>query len=858
MDNEGGFYNKGGKNDGISHGASSDELKNSEQSFYHGNQSDALGKEDLGKAEGKKPSTASKAGLYAIEQFTPIGKVVHFLGKHKKGSAAAGGGVTALIVTVVALFGFIAAHELVTIEQDMLRYEDKSVSYVEKKAANQIMKRVICNHISPTSILSNKCSKIKQAEGEKLNQPNEDPIAAAIDQFDLTNPEVIASLNDQGISLTQNSDGQINGFKDQTTGKQLTFDDLNSPEIQARLEAALPEWDVGQIETLRPLAIEDVGATFDVFTGPSDPVDKTAEDSVMSGESSDPASIQDPATEEPTQTPPGESATAAATAATDAASEVSGTSSILGSAWSAIKDGKTITKGLGEVETAAKFGQAGLINTAITMICAVKNAADKGSKNRIPTIVGLLVRHATTLISVADEMKVGGSITGKQISGYTNLYNGVPKAGPTSSQTIADASKPFSESAAWKRISGNPSSIVTNPHAANYTPDINKSSLPVENKGSKVVNQINGVSVFTGLSTICSVDHGISGDVIGFGMGAVQVVLGGFSLGASQIAITGGVIGLQTVIQHEVIPQIVKYFTPIGLDGLESSVQLLNNSDAGSNILFNMFSQRIGGKPLQNSQAVALASEGAQMQAVAQSQKPFTNRLFAFSNPSSLVSKAIVSLPLSQMAIIGSVANDIVRSPLMLVNSIGSLLGGPKLMALSQDTNPGQPYDVTQYGFTPNAITAYDPINNEAYLYNTTITYSGQSGTLINLLGNPNNFPNATPDPSPNDVFHCFAQTPQNFANELSSTSTDPICGTEGNYDAKDVSAQPINNLNVGYSFCQQLKPGWNIPLNPNYDLNCPNNISTMPQLNNIMLRFRQYLLDDQVTGFYTALTNSQ
>lgn len=851
MDNEGGFYNKREGSEDQGQGVSSDKLNSSEKSFYNKNVADStVGKEGLKKEEGKKPSTSTKVGLYALEQISPAGKVVSFLKQHKKGSTAAGGGITGLIIGVVVLFGFIASHELITIEQDMLRYEDKAVSYVQKKASKQILQRIICNHISPVSALSSKCNTVKAEEGGSTGAA-EDPVAAAIDKFDLTNPETIASLNDQGISLTHGPDGTINGFVDQTTGKPLSFADLNSPDIQAKFEAALPEWDVGQIEALRPLATEDVGANFDVFTGPTEPVNKTVEDSVLGSESSDPALSEPPASEEPTQNTSGETTAAAATAATDATQEVSGASSILGSAWSAIREGKTITKGIsGGAEAAAKLGQIGLINTAIIMICAVRNAAVSGSNKRIPTITGLLVRHATTLMSVADEMKVGGKMTGKQISGYTSLYNGNPAANPKSSnQTIADSAKPFSESAAWQRISGNPSSIVTNPKAANYTPDINQTSLPVQNKGSSIVNTINGVTAFTGLPELCAIDHGIVGDVIGFGMGAAQAILGPITLGASQIGISGGIVALQYFIQYQVIPQITKYFTPIALDGLESSVQLLNNSDAGANILFNMYSQRLGGQPLQNSQAVALANEGAQAEQIAQSQKPLANRLFAFSNPASLVSKLAISLPTSRMAIIGSLANDIIKSPLLLIHSIGSLIGGPRIMALTQDTNPGQPYDVTQYGFTNSQITKYDPISNEHYLYNTTITYNGQTRSLINLLGNPNNYPNATPDNSTTDVFHCFAETPQAFANALNETSPNPICGTEGNYNNLNVTPVAIGTQQVATSFCDQIGGG-----NPG----CQSYMENLPQLKNIMSRFRQYILDSQVMSFYTDLTNTQ
>jgi len=43
--------------------------------------------------------------------------------------------------------------------------------------------------------------------------------------------------------------------------------------------------------------------------------------------------------------------------------------------------------------------------------------------------------------------------------------------------------------------------------------------------------------------------------------------VGGLSLGWGEAAIAAGTISFQFTLQHVIIPAILKYFTPIGLDG---------------------------------------------------------------------------------------------------------------------------------------------------------------------------------------------------------------------------------------------------------------------------------------------------
>ena len=830
---------------------SSESLKNTETSFYHPNNTErSTDKAGLYKAEGgKKGGGLAPGGLATMAKVTPIGRAVAFASKHKKGAILGGGGLAGAIISLVLVFGFLVSHELLTIQQDLLRYEDKGISYIEKKAANQLLKRVMCSKINISSVASAKCTGIKANEAP--DDPN-NPLAHEVSSFDINNPEIVKGLSNQNISIDNGPKGEFQGFTDEITGQPIAATALSDPAMMARFSAAIPEWQTGQMETFRSLMIKNSGSTFDPIASPEDnnPTKEVSDDTLdteNNGPQLETANAEDTNQPSTNETPVQQAAAAADTTATGAIGDglnVADQGIIAGES-----EVSTLTNATNAIK--ANLGKAALINTAIMLACSVYRTATKYSAARVPMIIGLLVRHSTTLLSLADEMKVGGAMTGSQISQITSLFNGNPAANPNSKNPIvAESALPFSRSAAWQRIEGNP--VNTDPNSPGYNPGIATTALPTANTGTYVVNKIS--SMLGPVADICSVDHGIFGDIISGGLLVAQLFTDSFSFGTAQAVVFGITTSAASAVKYYVIPTLIKYFTPVGLDGLENAVQWMNNADAGTNLAFNMYSQRLGGKPLSNGQATTLASEGSGMQQVAQKQLSFYDRTFAFSNPASMVSKLIVDLPLSRIGMVESFLGDILRSPILLMHAFGSLIGGAKAYALSP-TNPGQPYGITQYGFTNSEITRYDPLTNEQYLFHTTIIDNGQTRTLISLLGNPNNYPNATNDPHHNDVLHCFTQGYQVTAAE---SAPDPICGTTGNFDYAHLPPVPIDNYMVGYSFCNQLEPGWNHTFSPAYDPGCASRIAGMPQLNNIMARFRQYILDDEVMGYFTSLTNNQ
>jgi hypothetical protein len=860
-----GFYHRDTEEDQKA-SASSEDLQNSERSFNNGNGSQAGEQETAsidrgGLYRAESGSGLASKGLMAAASLTPAGKALKFASKHKKGIGIGGGGLIGFIVSLVFFFGFLASYELITIEKDMLRYEDKAVSYVVKKAANSIISRIYCRGLSGTTATLTGCSnsnadeKIANQDGteneaEKLAQ-DQDPMTAEIDAFKFTDPQVQKSLSNQGIKV--NDEGNQISFEDENTGQLITYGDLETPEMIARFQAAIPDFDIGQLKAYRSLLTVDEGANWNPIPSPEDPKPENDIEDDINGTATNEAEQLADAQVEDGQAPKNEPNAQAASEALTAAED----NTIINTADQAIASGDSEAVVLQKTEAAAEPELADSLTVAsiVSTLCSIDKAATTASKDRIPTILAFLVRHSSTLLGFADEMKVPGKLSGKQISKVTSLFNGNPTIKTSTKskvpdQTLKDASLPFSSSAAWQRIEGKP--VNSDKSSPGYNPDFSSSLLPVQNAGSYIVRDINNILSITGGKFLCSLlNNSIFGHIF-MVVGALATATIDFaSLGAAQILIGGAVVGTQQVAQHIIIPDIVKYFTPVAMDGLENSVQWMNNADAGTNIANNMYMQRLGGVPLTSTQSATLYSKGTQLANIEESNKSFINRTFSFSNPESLVSKLAVNLPLSRMGIINSMFSDIIKAPVLLAHSFADLIDARAFAA--QTTDPGAPYDITQYGFTTNDITKYDPVNNEYYLFHTVVPYQNNSKTLIQLLGNPNNYPYGSYDNNQNDLLHCFALSPYGQNGQMSSSllwqqqsgqsAPDPICGTMGNLST-DIPVQPIQASNVASNvICNGMGYGTN-------NQNCNSTVTNFINQNDIITRYRQYILDDEVTNF--------
>ena len=797
-----------------------------------------------------------------------------FFAGHKKGTAAGGGVVGLFIFLAIFGAGFVVTHELVTIEKTLLRYEAKIEQKFEKTAGKKLMQKIIC-------IRTKSCKPGTEGDGEdsKGSTENADPAASAPDEAlntemnaaadSLTSPVVEADLAKAGV-IESTAGGDLT-LKD-SSGANIT-DDISSNTDGAGdlVETAIPEFDEGQVQSFGPEMTLHAGVTEDPITSENekDPT-KAVEDDVLDGASS--AEIVADAEVVDNQAP-NKNATAAQTAADT--TNAGTLSDEINATDKAIAQGESSTKAIAAGEEAAGTDLAGTVavSSAASEVCSIDKIATDAAKSRVPKIVTLLIRHGALVLSLADELKAG-ALNGGVVNKVMGLFNGNPSAPPTVDPTTGKSVPsqdvlPFSDSEEYQKASGGTGGVP-----------IDSSSLPTANAGTAVVSDINGVlkkSVFGDLT--CKIENSPFASLANGLVGIAQIVGDIGSIGAAQILETAGLVALQQTIQHVIIPDILKYFTPVGLDGLESSTQLGNNAGLGMNLASNDYARSEGANPVPTTTANTLASEATQEQNIADSRLSWVNRTFALSNTDSLVSRLITHVPLGLSATINGAVNYLETIPSSLLHDLSTIFS-PRVSALTAVKAPGVSDGVTQYAFTDSSTDKYDPLGNENYLFSN-VTFDGKSARRIDMLGNPNTVSvdtNGDEVGSNSDLLHCYID---GFTQLQEAQSTSPGSGIDtncyvagvyalGSYDYNDSTpASPdqvdstLDNTIVNI-YCTALgappgskyfSPGW-YDSNGVWHVGCA--IIMPPQIIDDIGHFRQYILDVHVMKDYKSLMTTQ
>ena len=816
--------------------------------------------------------TAVAGGEVALarQAFRIAAKLV---GQHKKGFMIGGVLSGAIIAIVLIGFAFVVSHELLTIEADLVRAETEIEQHVEKTVDKDLLKNMVCRAM-PT-----KCKSSGPAdEADSGNPEDTSPLATDMDKFSFKDPLVSKALGDQGINVGADANGNLT-LTDANTGDAITADGvLNDSELADRFQTALPEWDVDQIVGFLKQMESHAGAT---FAGVSDTDQGNTDEEISNddteGDTGDNALATDAVPQGENNQP---------TTGTDAADQAGTLKGAITTADKAIAEGESATEatdaGVASLEgsLASTVGETAFVAGTATMACTVEKEVNVAAKDRIPTIITLLIRHGATLLSLADQLK-SGHITGNEVNSTMQLLNGNPNTNVNVADkgTANDDSLPFSASATWQMAIGNSS--------ASTSPGLLASAMPTVNSGQLIVNSLDNILVETGLSKLCGGLTSSYGIVIQFALGVGQVALDIGSFGLAQIAISSINISTIVALQTIVLPQIIQYFTPIGLSGRENSVQTANNSGAGLALGSSDFMRSLGGEPLSPQAAGNLSMEATQENQLTEASLPLSQRLFSFNNPDSLVSNLALDMPTSLSQTFMKLGSYFTQLPRSLMRAIGSIFSGHIAFALADTENPSTLYNITQYGFDDSELDQFDPIQNETHLYQN-VTIPVQKCTIVKkktvcttiqdtanrmaALGDPNNYSfqtnyggstgnsvevNSAGTPVNNDLLHCFVDGYVALQENISGQDSDNYCGGMGSYDATDTTpgtdtaADPYANLPndsvVAQIYCDHLQP---IPDPPN----CSSQIA--PQAATDTLRFRQYLLDINVMNSYMELTN--
>ncbi|HVC36347.1 MAG TPA: hypothetical protein VNE40_02800 [Candidatus Dormibacteraeota bacterium] len=748
-----------------------------------------------------------------------------------------GGGIGGGIIVLI-IFGMsaIIPYELVHIEKTLIAYESKVEQRFEKRAAQKVLQKVVCWHLKAGCKNIPGDNKPSAAE-DRTAQADGENLSTEMENFDFTDPVVIADLAKVGYTVVIDpSTGEFNGLKN-AEGQDVTQEIGNNGVVFSDLETALPEWSVGQEISFRPVMIDEAGVSFSGLPDTqNDDVQKTIEGKIVNGASGDELVT---ANEEETggQPPANDTNANDLTQYTDANNQSGALGKALDAANQAASNGAT---GETAVEAGVKsfdFGNPIFLTSIASTACGLEKDVSHASSTRVPKIMSLLIRHGNLVLTLADQLKAG-KLTGHEVKQVMKIFNGDPSAKPNSNGTPSEASLPFTSSAAWQRSTGG---LVSN-----NTPDINTSSLPTQNSGTKIFGKLRGILNKSGATFSCHALTSPFGFIIQGFAGVFQIAADGFSFGTAQVAFTAGIIAVQQGIQHFVLPDIIRYFTPYGINGSENSVQFLNNADAGLFLSFSNYSRRIGGIPLTTPQADNLTAMASHESLVAFNQLPWINRMFDTSNPISLVSRLASDVPQSLGQVASSTVSYFTNITRTIPHYAAAIFLLDKVSALNNTTYPGDPYGATQYAFMDNEINKYDPVQNEQYLFSN-VSVDNNSARRIDILGNPNTYTdNPSGDQNNNDLLHCFVDSYILLADSVdgSTSAAKKFCGNIGTYDIKNDSPSVIPNDSTAASiYCSALAPN---------DLSCPDKIA--PQLNDEVGHFRQYLLDTHVMTDYTNL----
>ncbi len=753
-------------------------------------------------------------------------------GVKKNKGLALGGGLGGLALGIVFLgIMFLVPYELTHIQNVIVGFESKTEKRFEGKAARSVFSHLLRRQTKSLKARS-ESSAAESSSGEAL--------AAEADALDLKSPEFQSGLDRAGITANIDAEGKLTSLTNRE-GTTITSEDIanNANGAFDELSRGLPEWEVGQISEFRPLLIDHVNAPFDGMPIDSEKTpNEQIESKILSGE--DPASLAEAST-------PDKSAGSTDPAAhpTDAAGATGAAKEAQAVALDGIKKG--LTEGDIMENIKGKLGSPAVLwSQVVSEFCGIEKTITEANKARIPKIMGLLMRHGAFLMSTTDQLKKG-KLTAQQLNGVMTILNGTP-AHTTSDGNYVESTS-FANSVGWSSATGKTGGIKPNP-----------SNLPTKIAGQGFIDKFNSSFGKTIIGpAVCGIENSPFGFFanIGLGLGQLVVAITGLAdFGASDVAQQAAIAAAGYTLTNVLVPEVVKYLTPLGIYGLENGAQWLNNADAGTNLSYGDYSRRLGANPISTTDQQKLVAKANIDEQKVNSRLPVKEQLFALSNNSSLVSRFMNDIPMGKNAVVDSMLSYFTALPSTLSKSMAQVFS-PHIFAADTSTlAPGQAYNIQQYSFQDNESSKYETFSNEQYL-NSNISYGSKSVKRIDVLGNPATYKDSpSGDSNTNDLLHCYVD---NFSDILQQiNSADHNCTPPG-YSFPNGTIGDYDNSNNGSVSTDQYNTALNLEICNMYadalSTSCSN---IQGQVNDDIGHFRQYILDVSVMNNYVSLGNNQ
>ena len=830
----------------------------------------------LGSRGGATGGVASESGLAKKSgKFSSANKLFGKISQNKKKFAIGGGilgtAITLMIVGSIIFIPLMLEHigQVILAEESALlqRFEGKAAKDIEKQLLRYACRGSVVNGV-PVCARGFPAGERERAKiGNKTGTLLDDT-----GNFDWNNEHLQSALADAGLSTTLNSDGSVRVMED-SSGAEIYNDrtnpgssiDSNTNGAADKIAKGLPEYRTGQLKGFNDLNISQAHAPVEGF--PEDT--KLTPDEKIVGEILSPEDPAHFATEITKESFTGVDPTTDLGKAIAAAEEAM----IAGQPEPAVLDAAKakISTGLGWAQYAA-------------ILCQIYLTVKTLSKDRIPTIITLLIRHSAFLTASIGQMKEG-KLPASDVNALMNKLQGTSADVKLSSdgKTIAGPDVPstsFSNSEAWQTAIGNNNGANTSgtygplgPKQANQStingllPD--PSSIPNKNFVQAIVDDVFSLfSVVPGLQsladTVCQV-------LTNRFVTTALLVEAAMELALKAVAVVSGVgdaydlfdviakAALTAIVIDKGVKYIVKALTPLAIYGLENGAQWLNNADMGANLSYGNYARKLGANPVSYPTANNQIAEANLEKANSDKYLPIADKLFALSNTNSLLSRVMNVIPFGKNAIFDSMISYFTNFPKVLSSSFGMVFS-PSIFATASAAAPGQQYGITQYSFQDGEVTKYDIYDNELYLYGT-VTLNGVSKSRLEMLGNPYDYINipadkADPDQNSNDLEHCYVDSYKTIQEDLfngvgsglDQNCTVPVGSdnyTIGDFDSSNISdassSTLTSDLNISldtqicYIYTNALKGTQNLP-------NCDTNVKS--QIDNDIVHFRQYMLD--------------
>ncbi|HVQ45002.1 MAG TPA: hypothetical protein VMT30_08680 [Candidatus Saccharimonadia bacterium] len=413
------------------------------------------------------------------------------------------------------------------------------------------------------------------------------------------------------------------------------------------------------------------------------------------------------------------------------------------------------------------------LTAILALVCTIREVAANAATEGFIKRVDELERMGNLLPTLSSQLVTGQNLDIDKFAQVMEIYEGDASA----DQNSLDR-KAWDQSAAAKRLAGDP--VVTDATSKYFNPDFSEASSPDGFALQKIVDRVNAVMDVSGVGFLCKVVTGVTGWIIQ----GIELASALLTASASEIAVIAAQAAIQYYIFTEALPKILSAAANIAITGVENSVDMFNNGDAGLQLSAEDYTRNYGGRQISDDEQLALVNAAHNDQVQIAREKGWFYRTFDLNNTDSIAAGILMKVPQTPQTALAALTS----LPKNLTSNLGSIFMGSIKTAHAADLDSVNPYRFQFYGFTEAEIDKYpDMIANEDYLGQ---AIPGTDKTRLSVLGDPTEYAPANgDDTNMDDLMHCFvnaARAPQELEKDAICKGIGMVTGVKGSGSRTD------------------------------------------------------------------------